>query len=187
MTWNNARPPGTCASRPPPARRLTAGPARPRRACSAATAACAAPLALFGLLDSSHIWYLASTGMFRPCHDRCGTFCTHVLDRGDSEFVVEDASTDPRFMEHPSITGPPHLRFYAGVPLVSSAGHHVGTFAVFDFHTRAATPELWSQLRRLAARAVEELERDMVSVAMMQTRVARTAVLRWLGWLPACA
>ena len=33
-------------------------------------------------------------------------------------FIVRDMTLDPRFQENPLVTGPPHVRFYAGAALV---------------------------------------------------------------------
>ena len=53
--------------------------------------------------------------------------------------IVANASTDPRFADHPCVTGPPYLRFYAGVPLRGSLDQVVGTLCVFDARARQPT------------------------------------------------
>lgn len=37
------------------------------------------------------------------------------------------ATAPCRFKTHPYVTGLPHLRFYAGSPLISSKGHRIGS------------------------------------------------------------
>ena len=46
--------------------------------------------------------------------------------------VVNDLSTDRRFKLFPSVAGSPKSRFYAGVPIRSPSGHHIGTYCVLD-------------------------------------------------------
>ena len=47
-------------------------------------------------------------------------------------FIVEDAMNDPRFAGNPYVTGEPHLRFYAAVPLHAPGGAAVGALCVMD-------------------------------------------------------
>jgi GAF domain-containing protein len=41
-------------------------------------------------------------------------------------------TTDPRFKENPLVTGQPHVRFYAGTPLIVN-GHKLGSLCLIDF------------------------------------------------------
>ncbi|KAI5796559.1 hypothetical protein EDC01DRAFT_614420, partial [Geopyxis carbonaria] len=47
---------------------------------------------------------------------------------------------DWRFQRHPLVTGNPHMRFYAGAPIVNNEGHTIGVFAVFDTQPRVDFP-----------------------------------------------
>lgn len=53
-----------------------------------------------------------------------------ILSNGS--FVLLDASKDWRTHQNPLIRGPPHIKFYAGVPLMTKFGSVIGAFAIFD-------------------------------------------------------
>jgi len=47
-------------------------------------------------------------------------------------FIVNDLSKDERFSELPFVAEAPHLRFYAGVPLITKRGIPIGSLFVVD-------------------------------------------------------
>ena len=63
------------------------------------------------------------------------SFCGHVI--GDERFVcIPDAQVDERFADNPIVSGSPHLRFYAGLPVRNREGLNVGVLCVIDFTPR---------------------------------------------------
>ncbi|OWY51102.1 hypothetical protein AA0119_g1662 [Alternaria tenuissima] len=46
--------------------------------------------------------------------------------------VIPDCRLDPRFADKDYVKGEPGVRFYAGVPIVTKAGHRIGVYAVSD-------------------------------------------------------
>ncbi|KAF0714831.1 Aste57867_3663 [Aphanomyces stellatus] len=61
------------------------------------------------------------------------TTCAFVKEvLHESLLLVPDASADPRFVASPRVTGPESIRFFCGLPLVTSDGHCLGTVAVAD-------------------------------------------------------
>ena len=118
---------------------------------------CNTPMATITLIDENRQWFKAAVGLSITETDRNISFCTHVVD-AEAPLVVTDATQDPRFATNPFVTGASHIRFYAGIPLVSSLGATLGTLAVIDQVPRQLTPEQMDLLRALAHQAMTHLE-----------------------------
>lgn len=84
------------------------------------------------------------------------SFCANAVRSGEP-FVVEDAATHPLVKDIPLV----HLdnvRCYAGIPLVTTTGHALGTLCVIGDEPRSFTEEEMDLLRRLAKKAVARIE-----------------------------
>lgn len=114
------------------------------------------PIALVSMVDEDRQWFKAGIGLSMRETPREFAFCAHVI-LGDGPFVVEDARQDPRFADNPLVTGSPHIRFYAGAPLVVD-GHRIGTVCAIDVMPRRADAPLREQLQELAQMASALLE-----------------------------
>jgi GAF domain-containing protein len=66
--------------------------------------------------------------------------------------VVPDARCDPRFADNPHVTGPPHVRFYAGCPITAPDGAIVGSLCLVDDQPRTLDEE---EIHDIAADTVE--------------------------------
>ena len=89
-------------------------------------------------------------------------FCAHAIEQ-DGIFEVNDASTDPRFIANPLVTGSPNIRFYAGATLRLSNGVHVGTLCVIDNEPRQLTDQQRDILHHLSSAVVQALESRRVT------------------------
>lgn len=112
---------------------------------------------LISLVYEDRQWFKSSVGM-----DVCETardisFCTHVVE-DDAPLVVPDASKDSRFASNPLVTGEPHIRFYAGVPLRVAKDVTLGTLCLIDCKPREFSAEDLEQLRDLADMVVETMD-----------------------------
>nr|WP_301289188.1 EAL domain-containing protein [Natronocella acetinitrilica] len=140
------------------------------------------PMALVTLLDERRQWFKSCLGVDLRETDRQIAFCDAAI-RSQDALVVTDALEDPRFATNPLVTGAPHIRFYAGVPLVSRDGYALGTLCVLDTRPRHDIGEQQiQQLRELAnavlsqmelRRAVLELERAGAALRDRETLLAR--------------
>src|SRR5690606_21560473 len=123
-----------------------------------AAAACDAPMAAVTLIDAERQWMKAAHGMTPVECPRPDSFCAHALLVPDEVMVVADAARDPRSRENPWVTGAAGIRFYAGAPLVTPAGHPLGALCVLDRVPRTLSPERQRALRGLARQAVAQIE-----------------------------
>lgn len=72
--------------------------------------------------------------------------------------MVDDAAEDERFRENPVVVGDPHIRFYAGVPLVAPGGYALGTICVIDRKPRQLRPDQLNALEALSRQVIAQLE-----------------------------
>ena len=109
-----------------------------------AAALCDAPVALVTVLEETQQVFLSRQGIELDGTPRAISFCDHAI-RGDDMMVVTDATTDPRFVDNPLVTGELNVRFYAGVPLFTDEGVALGSLCVLDTVPR---PEGLTALQR---------------------------------------
>ena len=109
---------------------------------------CGVPIALISLLDKDRQWFKARVGLEVSETPIGQAFCTHTIIGSDS-LVAEDAQKDLRFSSNPLVTGAPHIRFYAGTPLVSPDGHAFGTLCIIDRYPRKLSTEQRKALEAL--------------------------------------
>src|SRR5262249_2633090 len=81
-----------------------------------------------------------------------------------------DTLDDARFSANPLVTGPPHVRFYAGAPLVAADGHPLGTLCVIDRVPRDLSAEQREALTSLGRQTMGQLERRRASGELARTR-----------------
>src|SRR5579862_3227968 len=84
------------------------------------------PLVLMTLAGRDRQVSRAQYGLDLPGAQQALSLCAHVV-ANNALLVVADASVDGRFAKHPLVSGPPGIRFYAGVPLLSGDGQPTGS------------------------------------------------------------
>ena len=116
------------------------------------------PIALVSLVDESRQWFKSQLGIDVCETEREVSFCTHAI-KADQPMIINNAAAHPMFAENPLVTGAPHIRFYAGCPLITSSGARLGTLCIIDDKPRPHFKESGSAvLASLAALVVDEMD-----------------------------
>ncbi|WP_242149463.1 diguanylate cyclase domain-containing protein [Sphingomonas sp. BAUL-RG-20F-R05-02] len=142
-------------------------------------------IALVSLIDEHRQWFKAKSGLHACETPRGQAFCSYAILRDDL-MVVPDATEDPRFADNPLVKGPPHMRFYAGMPLRVGSGRDdgasfaMGTLCIIDTVPRTLSPGDADMLRRLA-KLVESLLNTRAALAVaLKTESEHRTLLRQL-------
>ena len=120
---------------------------------------CDVPIAMISLVDDQRQWFKSCTGLAVRETPRDQAFCAHAILEPGELMEVPDATLDKRFFDNPLVNDEPHIRFYAGMPLVTSAGHALGTFCIIDSKPRVLTLLQRQTLERLSHTIVALIER----------------------------
>ena len=122
-----------------------------------AATVCETEISLLTFIDRDRQWIKSNAGLSMSETTRDVAFCSHAIMQ-PGLFEVEDALHDERFAKNPLVTGEPHIRFYAGMPLFTQSGEALGTLCVIDRKAKQLTPEQRNRLKTLAQMAMLLLE-----------------------------
>ncbi len=123
-----------------------------------ASSICGTPIGLVSFIDRDRQWFKARLGIDAVETPRDVSFCAHAINDPSNLMLVPDATLDPRFSDNPHVTGEPHVRFYAGAPLLTSSGNALGTLCVIDHQPRTLEPFQREALLALARQVAVLLE-----------------------------
>ena len=126
------------------------------------------PMCLVSIVGKDKQIFRANIGLDATETKRESSFCGWtLLPKEPKVLVVEDAMQDFRFQTNELVLGPPHLRFYAGAPIIVR-GVRFGSFCVLDTKSRHdMSGEDLNLLTRLADACAKTIEKTAMQMYFM--------------------
>jgi GAF domain-containing protein len=115
--------------------------------------------ALISLIDVSTQWIKSNHGLPLRATERSIAFCHYTIQH-QRLLIVENTLEDPRFARNPMVTEAPHIRFYAGAPLLIGSRFRIGSFCLMHDIPRSfdavSRRKLW-RFSQVASQLIERL------------------------------
>ena len=118
---------------------------------------CQTPMAMLSLVDDHRQWFKSKVGVQVRETPRDISICAHAIQQREL-FIVPDTLQDSRFRNNPLVVNEPHVRFYAGTPLVNEDGFALGTLCVVDREPRELNADQKEALEALGRLALRQME-----------------------------
>ncbi len=115
------------------------------------------PMALISFIDEDRQWFKANHSFPLSEGPRTESFCSVAIAH-DGVMVIPDATQHTQFRSYPNVLGEPHIRSYAGAPLVTPDGHKLGTFCLIGTEPREFSDREQELLASFAEMAMVELK-----------------------------
>jgi hypothetical protein len=143
------------------------------RICRIAQELFSVPVVLITLVDAQRQHFKAKLGL----ENLDGTlrehaFCSYTILH-DEVFVVPDATRNSSFADNPHVTGDPHIRFYAGAPLIVEPQIRLGSLCIIDREPRDLDPSQAALLAGLSRLVTGEFWLRHLEQAGLATPIPR--------------
>lgn len=118
---------------------------------------CEVPIALISLVHTDRQWFKAKVGVDVCETARDVSFCQYAI-RNPEPLIVRDALIDDRFRNSELVVSDPHIRFYAGFPLITPEGFALGSLCAIDRTPRDLNSVQLFALKVFANQVVSQIE-----------------------------
>ena len=136
------------------------------------------PISAITFIDENRQWFKSKKGFDVSETPRDVSFCAHTILENKA-FIVKDVLKDERFFDNPS-SEELNVRFYAGVPIVSEKGFHLGAVCIIDHKPKELTVEEASVLTILSNQVSKLLElrrKNKLLLKQMEEQAKKEKVL----------
>jgi len=133
---------------------------------------CRTPMSVISFVDRNRQWAKSLVGLKKLPADRNKSFCSHAILTARL-FEVRNALRDKRFADNPLVKQKPKIRFYAGMPLVTSNGFKLGALCVID-----TIPRRLSEVQRLALKVLSRQIVNLMELRIRNKQITHTAEMQ---------
>ncbi|MDO3626826.1 PAS domain S-box protein [Mucilaginibacter sp. BT774] len=117
---------------------------------------CKVPISLITFIDLDRQWFKSKVGIDDEETLRSDAFCNHTILSNDI-LEIKDTLKSDVFRDNAYVKNEPHIRFYAGAPLIDPNGYRLGSLCVVDQVPRELTDDQRDALRILASEVMSQL------------------------------
>lgn len=140
------------------------------------------PIAMINLIDANRQWTKSAVGVDTGKKEipREKSVCQYTIRQRDT-MEVQDMAADPRFCDFDYVKNENGLRYYFGVPLLTSEGYAIGSLCVLDYAPRSLDNKTIRQLRIIASEVMTHLEFHKQNIELQQLNEYKVRLMKMLS------
>lgn len=128
------------------------------------------PIAQVTFVDEERVFFKTNISPLKTSEvDRKDSFCSIAILNNDVT-LFENILEVPELIDNPFVQMENGVRFYAGAPLRTTEGLHLGTVCVLDVEPKEVTEKQLEMLQTLSSIAMDELELRLATRKAMRTQ-----------------